>query len=961
MQIDPVFSMVTATVNPMLMNTGSQFFWTDLFNIVQRTCGVQCQISAYGVLLTGSLNQVTRARELLELQWRKHCQDLQLRNIDHHNLVNQSDPNFYHGDTSFNQSDMSINQGGTNFNPGGTNFNQVVTNFNQSGTNFNQGGMNFNHGGMNFNQGGTNFNPGGTNLNPGGTNLNPGGTNFNPGGTNFNPGGTNFNPGGTNFNQGDTNFNQGGTNFNQGGTNFNPGGTNLNPGGTNFNQGGTNFNPGGTNFNPGDTNFNQGGTNFDQGGTNFNQGDTSFCYHGTALNQTATNVNQSNTHFNQSGTHFPERGTALNQHAPSFNQHSMTNSMGSSFGRQEFVSSGHSFDARPESQYSQQNINYSLHQGNQQSGRNGEESPNGTGPGSASSYTGELGPHFGHRDMRNLNQPPDAKQPPGFVETTANLHSCGNSPNISPYAGEIDHSSVQPRRSSVDTARSICASELDPCSAEPPRSTDNTRVPQPCYNPSNHPPPGYVDKSLNSTIMEGDQASGCKTDPPGAKPASSQDSTKPPQPLRYDENGTSTDSPTGTESITPNVFPPGKTKVTAMPENSLEGTTIPQPPVNNQHSITPNSSTGPESSTASSHLSVSPSNDKTNPRSEKPPISPRSSINHQTPVKNEQNTTPNPLTGPKSLTTPSNQFESSSNDKTDSRSESPPTLPKSTANHQLSVNHDESTTLNTAPGTESLTNSSNPLGLGTSSEKPPGFPESTTNLLPTGSDQQATMTEPNTGPQNLNNSSNQTGTPSNEKPTSLGKQPDSSDRTIKLQPLDNDQLQKSTTSNTATELQNSTTTVPSTNTPDSLTGKPHNAGENAPNNRPQHNQQQTTPNQQTSTPDITNTETSDKSSVSKLGEKPRSSTDPNNKPQRKTPIPLPRQNKLGTGERRQNAANFSSPVKATQARQGSPAPIEPNNNSVNDKPTAATNLCEKGDENSTKPNEVNDHLLDELD
>ena len=126
LQIDPVFYMVTATVNPMLMNTRSKNFWSNVFNEIQRSCGVQCQVTTIGVMLTGSLSQVTRAGEIVEHQWREReiCQDLQFSNVD---------------------------QTGTNFNQTGTNFNQTSINFNQTGTNFNQLGANINQCDKNFN------------------------------------------------------------------------------------------------------------------------------------------------------------------------------------------------------------------------------------------------------------------------------------------------------------------------------------------------------------------------------------------------------------------------------------------------------------------------------------------------------------------------------------------------------------------------------------------------------------------------------------------------------------------------------------------------------------------------------------------------------------------------------------------------------------------------------------------
>ena len=81
--------MLTATVNPMLMNTGSEHIWRNVFDKIQRSCGVQCQFSVLGVMLTGSLSQVTRAGEIIE----QNYQHLQFSNVDNTNLFNESDTN----------------------------------------------------------------------------------------------------------------------------------------------------------------------------------------------------------------------------------------------------------------------------------------------------------------------------------------------------------------------------------------------------------------------------------------------------------------------------------------------------------------------------------------------------------------------------------------------------------------------------------------------------------------------------------------------------------------------------------------------------------------------------------------------------------------------------------------------------------------------------------------------------
>ncbi|XP_028398977.1 uncharacterized protein LOC114522486 [Dendronephthya gigantea] len=84
--IDQVYGKVTASVNPVIMSTGLEQFWSNVFNIIQKSCGVQCHVASFGVLVTGSLSQVTRAGEILNLQLKRHRQN--------GSNLNQSDANF---------------------------------------------------------------------------------------------------------------------------------------------------------------------------------------------------------------------------------------------------------------------------------------------------------------------------------------------------------------------------------------------------------------------------------------------------------------------------------------------------------------------------------------------------------------------------------------------------------------------------------------------------------------------------------------------------------------------------------------------------------------------------------------------------------------------------------------------------------------------------------------------------
>ena len=101
----------------MLMNTGSEYFWSNVFNEIQRSCGVQCQVSVLGVMLQGSLSQVTKAGEIIEHQWRQNYQYLQSSNV-----ANRATG------TNFNQQGTSVHQSSTNFNQHDTNVNQNTGN-----------------------------------------------------------------------------------------------------------------------------------------------------------------------------------------------------------------------------------------------------------------------------------------------------------------------------------------------------------------------------------------------------------------------------------------------------------------------------------------------------------------------------------------------------------------------------------------------------------------------------------------------------------------------------------------------------------------------------------------------------------------------------------------------------------------------------------------------------------------
>ena len=174
--------MITATINPALMSTASEYFWSDIFNVIQKSYRVQCQPSAYGVLFTGTLSQIINAGKILEYHRKKH-----LPNMDHPNIFNQNgtnlnqcDMNFYQQGTAvnhagmnvnqsnlqsnqnFDRSDMSLKQSATSFNQSDTNFHQMDTAVSYASTNVNQSGLQFNESfyqsDMPLNQSGTLFN-----------------------------------------------------------------------------------------------------------------------------------------------------------------------------------------------------------------------------------------------------------------------------------------------------------------------------------------------------------------------------------------------------------------------------------------------------------------------------------------------------------------------------------------------------------------------------------------------------------------------------------------------------------------------------------------------------------------------------------------------------------------------------------------------------------------------------------
>ena len=289
-----------------------------------------------------------------------------------------------------------------------------------------------------------------------------------------------------------------------------------------------------------------------------------------------------------------------------------------------------------------------------------------------------------------------------------------------------------------------------------------------------------------------------------------------------------------------------------------------------------------------------------------------------------------------SSSTSSYKSVSHSNDTTGFQSEKLPTSPQSTINHQLPVNQQDGTKVITTPGAEIVTTSSNPSESprnkqpGSDSEKPHGLPQN--------NDQQGLPTKPENS---INGSSlNDLGGLQKmfdqiypNKPTGEP-QPES---VTTPQPPSNDQecmTKNPTIRSPNLTMSNEQPETISINTTDYLSEQSLQTTENIPDEQPQRHQQQTIPNQQTTTQENVNVEPSannpiaSKPSVTprKVIERTENSKD---KMPKKTPIPRPRKNRPATNERRKNAANFSTPsVKPTQTKQQHPVPTEPNNDGI---------------------------------
>ena len=714
------------------------------------------------------------------------------------------------------------------------------------------------------------------------------------------------------------------------------------------------------------TYFNQHGTNVHQSSTNFNQHSTSVgniyqMQGNTIQNQSGTIFNEYNKNFNEHDAHYTKPGTTPYQHDANFDQHGMTNSIRPG----NFVNNVQNFDARFQNPLNQQHMNYSLQQRYQQPGLTEERQRSyGAAIRSVHSDTRDPGNALygqGHHSIRHhgrcVNQSPHP--PPGFQYNTTNPQQFENQRNIHPqhFARPPSISETNPRgddsQRPVGSTRnaqlfpnpqniypqfealSPCEGGRNPYRMEPPRSVDRYNVQQHQsvdgtrnFQPQgNRPQPGFTPNSTNFTIAT-EAAIGLNLPKAGAIHPT--DGTKTTM-LLHDSTHTER-----SENRTLKIDGMSTAGVAALPERFPNGTTNLKSPVNDQHNnLNPSTDHEKANSTTSCNQFIPPKNDTTAHRSETSPTFPSETTHKPASIKSQDSTTSSSSTESESASTSSEQSLSSSTDTTDFQSEKPPTSPQSTINHQLPANQQDGTTGITTPEAKIVTPSSNPFESpknkqpGSGSEKPHGQPQTTINPQRQNNDQQNLPSEP----ENLIRSSNDGGSHLNE-----------------LEDLQNKLAGLNLNKPTGEPQPESVTT----------SQQPRNDQEesiNIPRNQPQLNQQQTSPNQQTTTlKENLNLEPSPKNlSASKPNVKPRkvikgTEYSKDTEIPKNTPTPKPRLNKQGTGKLRGNAANFSNaPVKTTQTELKNLAPHESHTNSVKDDVNTTTKLNQRNEQRSPPP------------
>ena len=320
-----------------------------------------------------------------------------------------------------------------------------------------------------------------------------------------------------------------------------------------------------------------------------------------------------------------------------------------------------------------------------------------------------------------------------------------------------------------------------------------------------------------------------------------------------------------------------------------------------------------------------------------------------------------------SSSTSSYKSVSASNDTTEFQSEQLPTSPQSTINHQLPVSQQDGTKVITTPGAEIVTTSSNPSESprnkqpGSDNEKPPGLPETTISPQRQSNDQQGLPTES----ENSINGSSLNHLVDLQK---MFDQPNLNKPTGEPQPVvttshppSNDQecmTKNPTIGSPNLTMPNEQPETLLINTTDYLSEQSSQPTENIPDDQLKLTQQQTIPNQQTTTQENLNVEpSSNNPSASKPSVTPRKVIErtelSKDKMPKKTPIPRPRKNRPGTNERRKNAANFSTPsVKPTQSKQEHLVPTDLNNDGVK----IATKSSEESEQENPLPSKPQNSL-----
>ena len=670
LQIDPVFHMVSATVNPTLLNTGSEYFWSDVFNAIQRSCEVSCQVSAYGIMLTGSLSQVAKAGEILQHEW---------------NIPNRSESIFYQ---NFNEHDSHYTEQGTSYQPGTTPC-QPPTTPNQPGTTPKQPGTT------------TPFQLPTTLYQPSTTPKHPATTSFQPPTTPYQTGTTPYQPGTTQYQTGRTPNQPGTTIAYQTCTTtpYKPGTATSYQPGTLHNQPGTTtpHQPGTTPNQPGTT------TPYQPNTTTSNQPDTTTPY------QPYTTPYQPGT-----ATLFQPGATTPYHSSPTFNQHGMNEP-----------------NIEPRFQMNQQDMNYSLQQGYQEPGAMEEgQWWDRTSPRQVHSYLRDHGnAHYEQRPnseqynesyANKLKHP--LRRPPGFQHDPTKPQQFGNQQNTHPQNFTQPLNVSKTNSDWVDFQRSVdlfgnpekshprfkapspCEGETNPHNVEPPRSSDSFQNSQPFGNleninspntaqlpseqtaydvqqpvsgvrnrktPGIRLPPGYLDNFFN--VTEREQVSSSDINPLGQPDTiSSIDSTRTTQPINDSSDNSKDEHKTLTAE---EMFTPGRAALQTMSSN---GSTNPKATVNGQQN--------------------NPTKDTTGSQSKEQPIFSSETTNHPASTENPENITSSSLAESEISSTSSDQ--SSSTDTSDSGSE---LLPQSTKGPEIETTSSNSSgsTANNQPGRDS--------------------------------------------------------------------------------------------------------------------------------------------------------------------------------------------------------------------------------------------------------------------